>query len=29
MAGNMLVAVLVMWEAVLLLAGRVRENDSG
>lgn len=29
MGGNMLVAGLVMWLAVLLLAGRVRENSSG
>lgn len=29
MGGNMLVAGLVMWLAVLLLAGRVRENSAG
>jgi predicted MFS family arabinose efflux permease len=29
MGGNMLVAGLIMWLAVLLLAGRVREDSSG
>jgi predicted MFS family arabinose efflux permease len=29
MGGNMLVAGLVMWLAVVLLAGRVRENAAG